>query len=1694
MRRVVLSAALAAVVSASLASPATAAGENLTGKWTGLITLPLVPSSAALRADGKVLLWSADGEFSFSWPGQVYSTVFDPATNTAGPSRLFAGGHNMFCTGTTVLPDGRILANGGSQSAITTLYDPKTDTFRRVQDMNIERGYNANTILTDGSVFTLGGSWSGAAGDKGGEIWTEAGGWRRLTGVPTTGMTTADPGGSSANDNHYWLKPTGNGKVLFVGPTTTMQWIDTTGSGSVKPAGLRGDDGYSVNGTAVMWDTGRILKAGGAASYSGTYANAGVYEIDVRSGAASVSRLSPMSYGRTYHNAVVLPDGKVMVVGGGTAGTPFYDDFAVLPTEIWDPATRLFTLAAPVAAPRGYHSIALLLPDGRVLSGGGGLCGAGCAGNHADVQVYSPGYLFNADGSLRSRPTITSAPAKLPYGRSVTVTTDREVASFSVVRMGSTTHTVNNDQRRLSLAFVRTGANTYQVQVPSNPGWLLPGPWMLFALDAAGTPSVARTVTVDTTAIATMVAPDPIVTAVGRPIAVQPTINRIGASVTFAGEGFPPGVSVNPTTGAIQGTAWASGTYAASVTATDGQQTVSVDVAMSVEWAPGNGTGLRGDYFANVSRSGAPALTRVEALDFAFGAAGPGGGLPATGFSARWTGTILAGRTGATRFRTTSDDGVRVWIGGKLVVDNWAAHAPTQDEGSVDLVAGQKHPITVEYYNGSGTGTLRLEWLRLGDTAFSTVPASELFVPTSIADTNIAAGKPAGQSSQQGQAGAARAVDGSTAGAAGAIALTASEARPWWQVDLGASSEVDRVQIWNRTDCCGGKLANFHVFLSPTDMTGRTLDALLADGTVVKRSVGASVVTDQITLPVQASGRWLRVQLAGTDELGLAEVEVFGVGGNAPPVMTALAPRTGLVGSAASFTVTATDPEGGALTYSATGLPPGVTIAATTGLVSGSPSAVGVYEAVVTARDPVGATASASFTWTVTVQGDLPSVTSMPVRPVPAGTTVTYQPVIANGAGASFGWSWGDGTADSPLSATASRSHLFTTPGVYGVTLTMRLPDGRQSTYRVEQSVHPVVPANPAPPPASGMAIETRTGASSRLWVANPDTDTVGVVDLATNTLVGEVVVGIRPTAVAIHPNGEAWVVNKESDTVSIVAPTTLTVRKTVTLPRGSRPHGIVFINTNAFVTLEATGKLAGLWGDGNWGGTVDVGGTIRHLSASADRYRILLPRFVTPPLPGESTATVATRDASGNPVGGEVVTFDTGKIAVTARTVLQHSEKPDTEVSARGFPNYLGAAAISPDGKTAWVPSKQDNLRRGQLRDGQPLDFQTSVRAIVSKIDLTNNQEILSARIDLDNSGIASAALFHPTGAWLFVALQTSREVAVVDPALGRELFRFAVGRAPSTLAISADGATLYVGNFMDRTVSVINLGPLVTTGRLAVSTTATVRTIRTEKLPADVLKGKQFFYDAADRRLARDGYVSCAVCHDNGEHDGRVWDFTGFGEGLRNTVSLAGHAGMSQGFLHWSANFDEIQDFEGQIRGFAAGTGLMSDAAFAAGTRAQPLGDRKAGLSADLDALAAYVSSLTRFPTSPTRPTVTTMSRQANTGRLAFQRLGCASCHGTNAMTSSADASRLRNVGTIKPTSGKRLGGPLVGIDPPTLRGLFATAPYLHDGSAATIEAAIAAHTTLTTTAQDRTDIAAFLREVGWEANDLTSTFDKW
>ena len=666
----------------------------------------------------------------------------------------------------------------------------------------------------------------------------------------------------------------------------------------------------------------------------------------------------------------------------------------------------------------------------------------------------------------------------------------------------------------------------------------------------------------------------------------------------------------------------------------------------------------------------------------------------------------------------------------------------------------------------------------------------------------------------------------------------------------------------------------------------------------------------------------------------------------------------------------------------------------------------------------------------------------------------------ATGTGVEYRWSFGDGSPQTGWSSSSTIEHVYAAPGRYFVTLDVRDVNGNQDSQVFVHGHYPPVTATP-PRSSNSLLFESATG-NDRVWNVNPDNDSVTVIDAAVNLKLAEIPVGDDPRSLALAPDGRVWVVNKDSATISIIGTASLAVEATYALAPASRPYAVVIdeLGGAAFVSLEGLGRVVKLdVATGNELASLDTGPDPRHLSLTDDRGTLYVSRFITPMLPGEDTTNPTTVDGLGNPVGGEILVVSTATMAWTDTVVLEHSFDQPSEQTGPGLPNYLGPAVIAPSGQNAWVASKQDNVLRGTARNGNHLDHDHSVRAITSTFDLGSAIEDLGGRVDHDNASVASSAAFGLNDLYLFVPLEGNRQVAVIDVFANEELLRFDVGFAPQAVVVSADGNRLYVYNFLDRTVTVADIAQLVSGASETVNIEATISTVASEALAADILQGKKLFYDARDPRITLEAYMSCASCHHDGSHDGRVWDFTGFGEGLRNTIALEGHAGVGQGRLHWSANFDEVHDFENQMRGFNLGLGLMSNPDFAA---TEPtLGAPKAGYSVDLDALSAYVSSLTTFGTSPYRDAGGVLTAEGEAGKLVFEAANCASCHTGASYTDSAnDTVLLHDVGTLKGSSGQRMGGPLTGLDTPTLKGLWATAPYLHDGSAATVQAAVAAH----------------------------------
>lgn len=491
-------AELASIPKKEFVSFKVSAMNNTEGAWSSVIDLSLVAAAAAQLPDGKILLWSAWDKFSFGGAnGRTWTSVFDPATNTATEALIQNTNHDMFCPGINQLPDGRIMVTGGSNSERTSVYDPGAGSWSSESDMNIPRGYHSNVTLASGATFTIGGSWSGGEGNKDAEIWSEKSGWFEVPGLPVEsvieGLISSQYPGQ--DDFFAWLYVAPNGKLFHAGPNQRMHWLDPTGNGSYTFAGTRGSDQYAINGTIVMYDVGKLLKAGGATTFEDdTPASASCYTIDINQDNASVSQVGSMNHPRTYHNMVVLPTGEVFAVGGIPISDSFSDNNSVLEPELWNPNTQTWTTMANMVTPRNYHSVGLLLHDGRVFMAGGGLCG-GCSTNHPDAEIYSPPYLFNPNGTLASRPVINSAPSTADYNTSVTVNVSGQVSSFALLRSSAVTHSINNDQRRIPVSFSSAGANQYSLSIPGR-NILPPGDYMLFAMKSSGTPSIARIINI----------------------------------------------------------------------------------------------------------------------------------------------------------------------------------------------------------------------------------------------------------------------------------------------------------------------------------------------------------------------------------------------------------------------------------------------------------------------------------------------------------------------------------------------------------------------------------------------------------------------------------------------------------------------------------------------------------------------------------------------------------------------------------------------------------------------------------------------------------------------------------------------------------------------------------------------------------------------------------------------------------------------------------------------------------------------------------------------------------------------------------------------------------------------------------------------------------------------------------------------
>jgi len=581
------------------------------------------------------------------------------------------------------------------------------------------------------------------------------------------------------------------------------------------------------------------------------------------------------------------------------------------------------------------------------------------------------------------------------------------------------------------------------------------------------------------------------------------------------------------------------------------------------------------------------------------------------------------------------------------------------------------------------------------------------------------------------------------------------------------------------------------------------------------------------------------------------------------------------------------------------------------------------------------------------------------------------------------------------------------------------------------------------------------SGSTKRLMVVNPDADTVTALRADNGNKINEYSVGDDPRGIARDANGRFWVTCHGSDEIYILNANG-SVNEIVGTGYGTAPFGIAPSpdGQQMFVSFYGSGQVARFdIGSPFTPSVVSTLPTPRAIAVSGDGSRVFVTRFISTEYKGEVVEFLSNG-----------ATFEQTRIIE-----LAYSAERDGGDRGAGVPNYLSGIAISPDGNHAIVTAKQDNLVRGLVYGRPDLTQENTVRAIAAVIDLATSTELPDARRDFDNSDSPSSVTFTPLGDLALVTLQGNNRVVAFDTLdLGAPsniaaqiILDAPTGLAPQGFLFDPEGNRAYAQNFMDRSVHLYDAAPLLENNRSNLPLIAEKSTVANEPLADEVLLGKQIFYNASDPRMTAEGYISCATCHIDGGHDGRVWDFTGRGEGLRRTTDLRGRGGVDHGNVHWSGNFDEIQDFEHDIRGPFGGLGFLpiDDATFAS-QHATPASS-KSGLSPDLDALASYVTSLKAdsVPRSPHRNADGTMTAEAMAGAQVFSSMNCASCHSGDAFTGSPNRNInnmvLRNVGTTADFSGDRLGSaPLTGVDTPTLWGLHDSHVYLHHGMATNLE----------------------------------------
>jgi hypothetical protein len=461
------------------------------GNWSSVLSTSVVPIFQAVLPNGKVLMWDSVGQDapeSMTDNSFTRAMVWDPTANTS--VRKDVSGYNIFCAGYTQLANGNVLVAGGNKNSAldgivqTHIFNWQTETWSSGPDMAAARWYPAVQALGNDEAVIVGG------GPTIPEVYQTDGKLRRLTNA------------SGYSDRLYaFLTTRPDGKVEFMGPPPQMNTINTSGTGAITATKARDSIERTYGGFAT-YDKGKVLVAGGGDITEGGQTDVPTKTavvVDVNGSTTTVSSTASMSVGRRQHNLTILADGSVLATGGmsrATAANVDLDD-PVFAAERWDPATGTWTVLAGASRVRQYHSSATLLPDGRVLTGGGGVCASCVSAGYLEknVEYFEPPYLYKQDGSGQkaTRPVISSVPSTATYGQDFDISSTQagSIAKVGLVRLGAATHSQDQGQRYVPLSF-NASSSTITATAPANSNLAPAGYYMLFITDNAGVPSVAK--------------------------------------------------------------------------------------------------------------------------------------------------------------------------------------------------------------------------------------------------------------------------------------------------------------------------------------------------------------------------------------------------------------------------------------------------------------------------------------------------------------------------------------------------------------------------------------------------------------------------------------------------------------------------------------------------------------------------------------------------------------------------------------------------------------------------------------------------------------------------------------------------------------------------------------------------------------------------------------------------------------------------------------------------------------------------------------------------------------------------------------------------------------------------------------------------------------------------------------------------